>query len=136
MARIAGLNLDDNWRVVYALTRIKGIGWKLSGKIVTELKIADSKRLKDLSPEELSSIAAKLEEYDTEGELARRVREDVRRLIEIGSYRGSRHRKNLPARGQRTRSNARQNRGKRRTVGAFKKDMLSKMQPAANKTKE
>lgn len=134
MARIAGVNLDDNWRVAYALTRIKGIGWNLSDKITTELKFDDSKRLKDLSPEELSSIATKLEEYDTEGELGRKVREDVRRLVEIGTYRGTRHRKNLPARGQRTRSNARQKRGKRRTVGAFKKDMLTKMQSTSAKT--
>ncbi len=127
MARIAGIELVDNWRVDYALTRIKGIGWSLSKSILASLKIDPSKRLTDVSPEELAKISTKLDEYSIEGELARTVRGNISRLQTIGSYRGLRHAKNLPARGQRTRTNARTKRGKRKTVGAFKKAVLTQM---------
>jgi len=125
MARIAGLELDDNWKVEFALTRVKGIGWPLAGKIIESLKIERSKRMKDLTPDEISKIAAELEKYETEGDLFRKVRANITRLQTIGSYRGSRHSKNLPVRGQRTRVNARTKRGKRKTIGAFKKEVLS-----------
>lgn len=127
MARIAGVELQDGWRVDYALTRIKGIGWVLSNKILEALKIDPSKRVSKLSPEDISGIAGRLEEYPTEGELVRIVRSNISRLKAIGAYRGTRHARNLPSRGQRTRTNARTNRGKRRTVGAFKKEALAKM---------
>jgi small subunit ribosomal protein S13 len=127
MARISGIDIQDNWKVDYALTRIRGIGWPLSKKIMTLLKISETKRISDLSPEEISKITSSLDEYVTEGELARQVRGNIARLQAISSYRGMRHSRGLPARGQRTRTNARTKRGKRKTVGAFKKEILSKM---------
>lgn len=126
MARIAGIELADNWKVDFALTRIYGIGWSLSKKILAELKIGTKKRISDLSAEEIASLSSALDKYSTEGELARAVKTNISRLQAIGSYRGSRHTKNLPVRGQRTRTNARTKRGKRKTVGAFKKEILTK----------
>lgn len=128
MARISGIELQDNWRVDYALTNIKGIGWSLSEKILDELKMDSSTRMKDLKREEIAKIASKIDEYPTEGQLARLIRGNVNRLKQIGSYRGMRHTRGLPSRGQRTKSNARTKRGKRRTVGAFRKEALSKIQ--------
>ena len=125
MARISGVELQDNWKVDYALTRIRGVGWPLANEILESLKIDKDKRLSELTPEEISKISAKLEDYPTEGELARVVRGNISRLQTIGTYRGIRHTKNLPARGQRTRTNARTKRGKRKTVGAFKKEILT-----------
>lgn len=127
MSRIAGVELQDSWKVDYALTRISGVGWPLSKKILKDLNISSAKRIKDLSREEITKITVKLEEFPIEGELARVVRANIARLKAIGSYRGQRHQRNLPVRGQRTRRNARTKRGKRKTIGAFKKEILSKM---------
>ncbi len=135
MARIAGIDLQDSWRVGFALTKIKGIGWSRSDEVVSSLKLDPSLRVKDLSNEDLTRIAGKLEEYAVEGDLLRKVREDIQRLKSIGSYRGIRHTQGLPARGQRTKSNARTKRGKRRTVGAFKKEALAKMGPTKKEEK-
>ncbi|OGM58643.1 30S ribosomal protein S13 [Candidatus Woesebacteria bacterium RIFCSPLOWO2_01_FULL_39_10] len=128
MARIAGVELQGNWKVDYALTRIKGIGWSLSKKITDSLKFDQSKRISELSQDELSKLASKVEEQPIEGELLRLVRANVQRLKTIGSYRGLRHSRNLPVRGQKTRRNARTKRGKRKTVGAFKKETLAQSQ--------
>ncbi|KKS65650.1 MAG: 30S ribosomal protein S13 [candidate division WWE3 bacterium GW2011_GWB1_42_6] len=128
MARLAGVELQDNWRLEYALTRIKGIGWASSRKILSSLKVEGKKKLSDVTSDELAKIAAKIEESPIEGELVRQVRGNIQRMKTIGAYRGLRHARNLPVRGQRTRRNARTKRGKRKTVGAFKKDLLSKMQ--------
>lgn len=128
MARIAGVELQDNWKLPYALTKIKGIGWTKANKILVDLKYNGSRKISDLKPEEVSHIAAKVEDYVIEGELIRQVRNNIQRLKTIGSYRGIRHSRNLPVRGQRTRRNARTKRGKRKTVGAFKKEALSKVQ--------
>ncbi len=125
MTRISGIDLADNLRIDYALTRIKGIGWTLSKKILGSLQIPFEKRISSLSGEEISKISSKLEDVPTEGELARIVRGNISRLQTIGSYRGTRHSRSLPVRGQRTRTNARTKRGKRKTVGAFKKEILS-----------
>ena len=127
MTRIAGIDLQDNWKADYALTKIRGLGWTLSEKILKHCGIDIKKRVSDLSSEEISKINAELEKYQIEGDIARVVRENIQRLQIIGSYRGMRHARGLPARGQRTRTNARTKRGKRKTVGAFKKEMLSKM---------
>ena len=127
MARIAGIDLQDSWKVDFALTKIKGLGWTLSKKIMKDAGIDTKKRISDLSSDEVSKIAAELDKYQIEGDLARAVRGNIQRLQVIGSYRGSRHTKGLPVRGQRTRTNARTKRGKRKTVGAFKKEMLSKL---------
>jgi len=126
MARIAGTELQDNWRVVYALTKIKGIGWTLSEKIINSVGIESNKRISDLKAEDIAKVTSELEKYPTEGDLMRKVRGSVSRLQTIGSYRGIRHSRGLPVRGQRTRSNARTKRGKRKTVGAFKKEALAK----------
>ena len=126
MARIAGIELNDKWRIDYALTRIKGIGWATSTKLLAMLKFDVTKRVKDFSAEDLNKISGKIEEFPTEGDLVRRVKANINRLQAIGSYRGIRHTKGLPVRGQRTKTNARTKRGKRKTVGAFKKEALAK----------
>lgn len=127
MARIAGIDLQDNWKVDFALTKIKGLGWSLSKKILEATKVDQTKRVSELSADDISKITTKLEEFTIEGDLVREVRGNIQRLQAIGSYRGSRHSKNLPSRGQRTKTNGRTKRGKRKTVGAFKKEVLSKM---------
>ncbi|MEK7100288.1 MAG: 30S ribosomal protein S13 [Patescibacteria group bacterium] len=126
MARISGIELNDKWRIDYALTRIKGIGWAMSTKILNLLKFDTSTRVKDISAEDINKITGKIEEYPTEGDLVRRVKANINRLQAIGSYRGTRHTRGLPVRGQRTKTNARTKRGKRKTVGAFKKEALAK----------
>lgn len=131
MARIAGLELNDKDRVAYALTKIKGIGWVRSAEILKTVKMDKAKRVMDLTADEIASITQKLEDYNIEGDLVREVRENIQRLKNINSYKGLRHSRSLPVRGQRTRSNARTKRGARKTIGAFKKDELQKQQPAA-----
>jgi len=134
MARIAGVDLQDSWKVDYALTKIKGLGWTLSRKVMKDAGIDTKKRISDLTDDEVSKIAAELEKYQIEGDLMRTVRGNIQRLQVIGSYRGLRHAKSLPVRGQRTRTNARTKRGKRKTVGAFKKEIRSRM--TTGKTEE
>lgn len=130
MSRIAGIDLQDSWKVDFALTKIRGLGWSLSKKVMKDAGVSNTKRVSDLSADDVSKISTELEKYQIEGDLARVVRGNVQRLQVIGSYRGLRHSRNLPARGQRTRTNARTKRGKRKTVGAFKKEMLSKITTA------
>jgi small subunit ribosomal protein S13 len=127
MARFSGVELNDNWKVDYALTRIKGLGWSLVSQILEKIKVDGHQRVKALSADDVSKITAAIEEYPIEGDLIRKVRGDISRLQSIGAYRGVRHSRGLPTRGQRTRRNARTKRGKRKTVGAFKKEMLAKM---------
>ncbi len=128
MARILGVELNDNWKIDYALTNIKGIGWTSSKKVLLALSISPTKRVSELSADEVSQITTQIDTIPTEGDLVRQVKGNVSRLQAIGSYRGSRHSHGLPSRGQKTRRNARTKRGKRKTVGAFKKEMLAKMQ--------
>lgn len=136
MARIAGIDLQDNWKVDYALTNIRGLGWSLSKKIMTDAGVPFTKRMKDLDAAEIAKLNVEIDKYEIEGDLQRSVRANIQRLQVIGSFRGSRHTKGLPARGQRTRTNARTKRGKRKTVGAFKKEELSKKTAAANEDKK
>lgn len=128
MLRISGVNLQDNWRIDYGLTKIKGIGWSLSGKILAESKVDPAKRISELSAEEIAKVTSGVEKQPVEGDLLRVVRTNIARLKSINSYRGGRHARGLPTRGQRTRTNARTKKGKRKTVGAFKKEVLAKMQ--------
>src|SRR3990167_1395493 len=107
MARIAGIDLQDNWKVDFALTKVRGLGWSLSKKIMKDAGIDQKKRVSDLAAGEISKISAEIEKYAIEGELARVVRGNIQRLQVTGSYRGVRHLRNLPVRGQRTRTNAR-----------------------------
>lgn len=129
MARMMGIILPDNQRIEYALTLLYGVGWKNSGKILAQAGIDKSKRVKDLSEEEIKKINLVIDHgYKVEGDLKEIVNENIKRLKEIGSYRGSRHMKGLPVHGQRTRSNARTKRGARKTVGALKKEVWAKLE--------
>ena len=122
MARIAGVDIPRDKRVVISLTYIFGIGKTTSEKILKSTNIDPSKRVKDLDEAELTRLRDFIDRnYVVEGDLRREVNMNIKRLIEIGSYRGMRHRRNLPARGQRTRTNARTRRGVRRTVAGKKK---------------
>ena len=121
MARVAGIDLPKNKRLDIALRYIYGIGPAISDEIIAELSLDPAKRVKDLTEEEVSSINNLItKNLKVEGDLRREIQSNIKMLVEIGSYRGSRHRKNLPVRGQRSKTNARTRRGKRRTVGAGK----------------
>lgn len=122
MARIAGVDLPRNKRVEVGLTYIYGIGRSTSKEILAELKIDPNTRCKDLTEDEVNSLRNILDEkYTVEGDLRREVNLNIKRLIEIGSYRGYRHRRGLPVRGQKTKTNARTRKGPKRTVGRNKK---------------
>lgn len=122
MARIAGIDLPRQKRVEYALTYIYGIGITTSREILTSLGVSFDTRVKDLTDGEISKIAKELSEHrKVEGDLRREVNMNIKRLMDIGCYRGLRHRRGLPARGQRTRTNARTRKGPRKTVGARRK---------------
>lgn len=128
MARIAGVDLPENKRIDIALTYLYGIGRNNMVTILEKAVIDGSKRVKELSEEEIGRIQKTIENsFKIEGDLRTEVAENIKRLKEIGSYRGTRHIKNLPARGQRTRSNARTKRGKRKTVGALRKETRAKL---------
>ncbi len=116
MARILGVDIPNNKRVVISLTYIYGIGKSLSTKILNECKIDLNKRVSDLSDDELTLIRKSISAFVIEGDLRRNKAMDIKRLMEIGSYRGIRHRKGLPVRGQRTKTNARTRKGPRKTV--------------------
>ncbi|CAN5122070.1 30S ribosomal protein S13 [soil metagenome] len=129
MPRLIGILLPDNKRIDYALTLIYGIGWTRSKKILAQSKVPAEKRVKEISEEEMKALTQAIEKvYKVEGELREETSENIKRLREIGSYRGMRHSMGLPARGQRTRSNARTKRGKRKTVGALSKEAWAKME--------
>lgn len=136
MVRLVGVNLPDNKRVAYALTLIYGVGFANGGVILRESNIDENRKVKDLTEEELKKIQTILEKkYKVEGDLKEEVRENIKRLKSIGSYRGLRHTHNLPLRGQRTKSNARTKRGKRKTVGALKKEDAVKVMNTASAKK-
>lgn len=129
MVRLLGLNLPDDKRVEYALTLVYGLGWKRAGQILNQTGIDKNKKMNQLSEEDLKRIIQMIEKnYQVEGELREKITGNIKRQKEMGSYRGSRHNKGLPVRGQRTRSNARTKRGKRKTVGALKKETWAKME--------
>ncbi|PIP65692.1 30S ribosomal protein S13 [Candidatus Peregrinibacteria bacterium CG10_big_fil_rev_8_21_14_0_10_49_16] len=115
MARISGVVLPNGKHIVIALTYIKGIGKSLSQNILQELNINPTMKSEDLSEEQEARIRARVERELTEGELVRRVSMDVKRLQDIGTWRGLRHKKKLPVRGQTSRRNARTKRGKKKT---------------------
>lgn len=122
MARIAGVDLPRGKRIEYALTYIFGIGLTSSKQILDKLKIDYNTRVRDLADSEVSRIAKEIQEsYKVEGDLRKERTMNIKRLMDIGCYRGLRHRRGLPCRGQRTRTNARTRKGPRRTVGARRK---------------
>ena len=119
MARISGVDLPRDKRVEIALTYIYGIGLTLSQQILTKTGISPDTRVRDLTEEEVARIRETLDkDYKVEGDLRREESLNIKRLIEIGSYRGRRHRVGLPVRGQRTKTNARTRKGPKKTVGA------------------
>jgi len=123
MARIAGVELPSQKRVEIGLTYIYGIGRNSSNRILEEAGVNPDTRVKNLTESEISAIQTIIQNnFRVEGELRRTVQGNIKRLIDIKSYRGVRHRRGLPVRGQRTRTNARTKRGKRKTVGTVKKE--------------
>jgi small subunit ribosomal protein S13 len=126
MARIAGVDIPNDKVVVYSLMYIHGIGETSARKICTNAKVDMTKRVKDLSEAELTAIRNEISKggYKVEGDLRREVSLNIKRLEEIGSYRGLRHKRNLPCRGQRTRTNARTVKGPRKTVANKKSATL------------
>lgn len=129
MARIAGVVLPSSKRVEYGLTYIYGIGLKSSRDILDRVKISVDKRVKDLSDQEVARIQQEINQnYVHEGDLRKEVGLNVRRLVDIGSYRGLRHKRGLPARGQRTKTNARTRKGPRKKGGqvALKRKVTKK----------
>ncbi len=122
MARIAGIDLPREKRVEIGLTYVFGIGRSSAAKILEETGINPDTRVKDLTEEEVNKLREVIDkEYTVEGDLRRRVSLDIKRLVEIGCYRGVRHRKGLPVRGQRTKTNARTRKGPKRTIAGKKK---------------
>jgi small subunit ribosomal protein S13 len=127
MARIAAVTIPDAKRVEIALTYIYGIGLTSSQKILAEAKIDANTRVKDLTEAELGRIRDIVgKSYEVEGDLQRQVAQNIKRLKEINSYRGLRHKANLPARGQRTKTNGRTKRGKKVTMGSGRKKSAAK----------
>ena len=122
MARIAGVDLPNNKRVEIALTYIYGIGKTLAKRIVDESGVEHDTRVSKLTDEEIAKLRGIIEkDYKIEGDLRTEISMNIKRLIDIGSYRGLRHRRGLPLRGQRTRTNARTRKGKKKTVAGRKK---------------
>ncbi len=127
MARIAGVDLPRNERVEIGLTRVYGIGRSSSQKILAGAKVDPNIRVRDLAEDEVARIRSIIDkEYKVEGDLHREVTQNIKRLQEIGCYRGIRHRHNLPVRGQRTKTNARTKRGPRRTVAGRRRAARAK----------
>ncbi len=128
--RIVGVTIPDEKKVNIALAYIYGIGRKNVGEVLIKAEVDGEKRAKTLTEDEIKRLTKVLEAYKIEGDLKADIAANIRRLRDIGSYRGLRHAHGLPARGQRTRSNARTKRGKRMTIGAIKKEVIAKMEQA------
>ncbi len=127
MARIAGVNIPTDKRVVIALTYIYGIGPAFAARILETTKVNPDTRVKDLTEAEVIRLRDEIDKkYQVEGDLARVVSQNIKRLKEIGSFRGLRHKANLPVRGQRTKTNARTKRGKKVTMGSGRKKAAAK----------
>ncbi len=133
--RFLGNNIPDEKRIDIALTYLYGVGRGNVSSILKEAKIDAGIRTKNLSEDDVKRITKALEGYKLEGDLRTEVNSNIRLLKDTGAYRGVRHARNLPVRGQRTRSNARTKRGKRMTIGAIKKELAAKTETAAKATK-
>lgn len=134
MIRIAGIDLPEEKRVDIGLTAIYGIGRVNVYRILKEANVSPSKRLKDLTGEEITRLQKTVEKLPIEGALRKEVLQNIERLKGIRCYRGIRHIQNLPVRGQRTRSNARTKRGKRKTIGAIKKKDMARLSKESKET--
>ncbi len=129
MVRLFGVIIPDTDKVLFGLTKLYGIGWVNGAAALKKAGVGVDKRMKDLTEDQLKKITAVIEkEYRVEGDLREEVSENIKRLKEITSYRGIRHMRGLPVRGQRTKSNSRTKKGKRKTVGALKKEVWAKME--------
>lgn len=124
--RIAGVDLPNEKRLEASLPYIFGIGPVLAKKIIDACSLDPNMRTKNLTQEDVNKLTREIEKYKTEGDLRREIQSNIKRLQEIGSYKGARHSKNLPARGQRTRTNARTKRGKRVTIGTVRKEVVAR----------
>lgn len=128
MPRIVGVDIPKEKRVEIALTYIFGIGRVLSNKILKMANVSPDKRAKDLTEEEVARLSSIIQkDYKVEGDLRRDIAANIKRLIDVGSYRGLRHRRGLPVRGQRTRTNARTRKGPRKTVGVVRQKVERKI---------
>src|SRR5690554_3494254 len=116
MARIAGVNIPDNKHAVISLTYVYGIGRQTAKKILAAVSITESTKIGDLSEEQLDVIRNEVAKYSVEGDLCREVQMNIKRLLDMACYRGVRHRRNLPLRGQRTKTNARTRKGPRKPI--------------------
>lgn len=135
MVRISGVDIPNEKRIDIALTYIYGIGRQNVGAVLAKTAIDPSRRSKDLSEQEINQIQKIIEAtYKVEGDLRENIAENIKRLKATGAYRGIRHARGLPVRGQRTRSNARTKRGKRQTVGALRKEIRAKLDQTTGKT--
>ena len=122
MGRIAGVDIPRDKRAIIALTYVYGIGKSVSSEILKRANISEDTRIKDMTEDEITRIRSIIDEnFEVEGDLRRDISMNIKRLMDIGSYRGLRHRKGLPVRGQRTHTNARGRKGPRKTVGARSK---------------
>ncbi|WP_077623986.1 30S ribosomal protein S13 [Sediminibacillus massiliensis] len=121
MARIAGVDIPRDKRVVISLTYVYGIGKSTAQEVLKQAEVSEDTRVRDLTEDELARIRQALEQYSVEGDLRREISLNVKRLIEIGSYRGIRHRRGLPLRGQKTKNNSRTRKGPRKTMANKKK---------------
>jgi len=127
LARIAGIDIPKNKRVVIGLTSIYGIGVSTSRKILSKAGISEDKKVSQLTDDEVNQIRSEIgEDIKIEGALRSETQMNIKRLMDIGSYRGKRHRRGLPVRGQRTRTNARSRKGKKKTVAGKKKALAKK----------
>ncbi|SDJ70263.1 30S ribosomal protein S13 [Salimicrobium halophilum] len=121
MARIAGVDIPRDKRISISLTYVYGIGKSLASQIVQDAGVSETTRVRDLTEDELAKIRTEVNKYNVEGDLRRETSLNIKRLIEIGSYRGIRHRRGLPTRGQKTKNNSRTRKGPRRTVANKRK---------------
>jgi small subunit ribosomal protein S13 len=121
MARIAGVDIPNKKRIEYALTYIYGVGHTTAVKVLNSVGISLDKRVYELSEDEIATITKELRNYEIEGDLRRKVAMNIKSLMDLGNYRGLRHRRGLPVRGQKTKTNARTRKGKRKTVGSASK---------------
>lgn len=135
MPRIAGIDIPEKKRIDIALTYVYGIGRTNVQKILEKANVKADRRTHTLAADELLRLQKVIDELKVEGDLRKEIGGNITRLKEIGAYRGKRHAKGLPSRGQRTRTNARTKRGKRVTIGALKKEVMAKVD-AAKKEKE
>lgn len=126
MARIAGIDLPNEKRIEAALPYIYGIGPTLAKKVLADCQIDPDLRTKNLTEDQINKLQRAVENFKVEGDLRREIQGNIKRLQEIGAYKGTRHAKGLPARGQRTRTNARTKRGKRITIGTVRKEVVAK----------